>query len=520
MNDGAFIINEIYLSMELSSNKRIALNTFYVYIRLFITLVVGLYTSRVVLLVLGVSDYGLFNIVGGVLGLFTFITGSLGAATSRFLNAEMGKSDGDVNRIYNINVALHICFAGLIFIIAETIGLWYVYNKLVVAPGKIDDALFVYQISVFTACVGIINTPCSSIFTAKEKFAFQSILDIVNTVIRLLCVIALQYYNGNSLRAYTLIMCLTTANSFFVYHIVANKRWPDITKFRIILGWNNYKPVISFGSWNLLTTISLMLRNTGSDLIVNLFFGTAVNGVFAISKTISNQVLFFSSNLSGASAPQIIQSYHSRDMDRCYYLVNKVGRFILLMFELALFPIWIELDFLLHLWLKVVPDGVLLLCKLNLILAAVSLTCGGITQLIIGSGRIKKFDGATSLFYIGCLPLSYLLYSYGFPPYTILLVFIVTDICLRIVHLYLLKRILQFNSLRFMKDAYLRPLSIAIIMGSMLYLYSFLNIDMPTLRIMAIICCLLTTGTLLFFIGLTKGERKKICSKIHLISNQ
>lgn len=506
--------------MEVSLNRRIALNTVYVYIRLIVTLFIGLYTSRVVLMVLGVSDYGLFNIVGGILSLFTFVTGSLGAATSRFLNAEMGKSDGDVNRIYNINVALHICFAGLIFIIAETVGLWYVNNKLVVASGKIDDALFVYQISIATACIGIINTPCSSIFTAKEKFAFQSILDVVNTFIRLLCIIALQYYDGNSLRAYTLIMCLTTANSFFVYHIVANKRWPDITKFRLIIGWSNYKPVISFGSWNLLTTSSLMMRNTGSDMIINLFFGTAVNGVFAISKTISNQMLMFSSNLSGASAPQIIQSYHSGDKNRCFYLVNKMGRYILLMFEFMLFPIWIELDFLLHLWLKVVPDGVLLLCKLNLILAAVSLTCGGIMELINGSGKIKWFDSATSILYVWCLPLGYLFYLYGFPPHTMLLVFIVADICLRIVHLYLLKKILHFNSLKYMKDAYIRPLSIAIIMGSVLYMYSFLNIEVPTLRIIAIICCLLTTGSLIFFIGLTTGERKKIYSKIHYKSNQ
>ena len=145
--------------MILSPNRRIALNTIYMYVRLFVTAAIGLYTSRVVLLVLGISDYGLFNIVGGVIVLFTFITGSLGISTSRFLNAEMGRANGDVNRIFNINLLLHLCYAVLFLLLVETIGLWYVCYQLVIPQGKLSDALFVYQISIFTCCIGIFSTP-------------------------------------------------------------------------------------------------------------------------------------------------------------------------------------------------------------------------------------------------------------------------------------------------------------------------------------------------------------------------
>ena len=398
-----------------SGNKKIAINTIYMYIRLFVTMAIGLYTSRIVLLVLGVSDYGLFNVVGGVLAIFGFITGSLSGATSRFLNAEMGRKDGDVNKAFNINQTLHIILAGIIFILAETIGLWYVYNKLQVAPGKLPDALFVYQLSIFTTCAGIINTPFASIFSAKEKFGFMSALDIANTLIRLLCVIALQYYNGNSLRFYTVIFCLTTVNSFVIFHWMAYRRWPEIIKLRFIRGWENYKPVLSFGSWNLLWTASMMARSSGSDLIINSFFGTATNGAFAISKSVSNYVVSLSSNFDGASAPQIIQSYNAGDMDRCYYLVNKMGRFCLLLFEIVLFPVFIELDFLLHLWLKVVPEDVLLLCQLNFVLAAVALTGGGIAMFINATGKIKWFKIEFSIFFLLCLPIGYFLYSLGYP---------------------------------------------------------------------------------------------------------
>lgn len=500
--------------MTQSSNKRIALNTIYMYARLFITLVIGLYTSRVVLLVLGVSDYGLFNIVGGVLSLFAFITGSLGAATSRFLNAEMGKNNGDINKIFNLNQTLHIIFAGILFVLAETVGLWYIYNKLVVAPEKLDDALFVFQVAIITTCVGIINSPCTSIFSAKEKFGFQAVLDISNNVIRLLCVIALQYYDGNSLRMYTLIMCMTTANSFIVYHWFAQKWWPEIIKLRVVKGWGNYKPILSFGSWNLLTTVSLMARNTGSDLIINLFFGTVTNGAFAISKTISAQVISFSSNFDGASAPQIIQSYNSGDMSRCNYLVNKMGRFSLLLFELALFPLWIELDFILHLWLKVVPEGVLFLCKLNLILAAVALTCGGIIPLINGSGKIKWFNIEISLFYLICIPIGYYLFTSGFPAYMMMILFIVADACLRIVQLMLLNKILKFDSWCYVKEAYLKPVVIAIVMGLLIYGYSLFKVEAAVFRLLAIVACSIVTTSFVFFYGLTSGERTKILSQI------
>lgn len=496
------------------SNKRIALNTIYMYIRLFVTMAIGLYTSRVVLLILGVSDYGLFNIVGGVLALFGFITGSLGAATSRFLNAEMGKSNGDVNKAFNINQTLHVIFACIIFILAETIGLWYVYNKLQVESGKFSDAVFIYQITIFTTCAGIINTPCSSIFTAKEKYAFISSLDIINTFIRLFCIIALQYYNGNSLRFYTIIMCLTTANNFIVYHWLALRWWPEIVKIRLVKGWENYKPILSFGSWNLLSTASMMARNSGSDLIINAFFGTATNGAFAISKSVTTYVMNFSSNFDAASGPQIIQSYNAGDMERCNYLVNKMGRFSLLLFEFVLFPLWIELDFILHLWLKVVPEGVLLLCQLNLILAAVALTCGGIVLLINASGKIKWFKIQSSFFFLMCLPIGYLLYCMDYPAYTMMILFIIADLIQRIIQLVLMKSILNFNSLLYVKEAYIRPLFIALIMGSLIYVYSYLHIDSSLHKIISIIGCCLVNAFCIYFLGLTLEERKKIETKV------
>lgn len=484
------------------------------YIRLGVTLLIGLYTSRVVLLVLGISDYGLFNVVGGLLAMFTFISGSLSAATSRFFNVEMGKSNGDVNKSYNVNFILHVGLAVITFVLAETIGLWYVYSKLNIEPGQLENAVFIFHVSIITACIGIINGPCSSLFAAYERFSFLAKFDIVNTLIRLVCILLLQYYNGNALRVYAIIMSLTTVNSCVVFYWIALKKWPEIIKLKFIKGWQNYKEVLSFGGWNLLSTLALMIRTTGCDLIINYFFNTAINGAFAISKTVNNYITTFSTNFDSASGPQIIQSYSAGDYTRSTYLVNKLGRFCLLLFELVFFPLYIELNFILHLWLKEVPSNVLIFCKLNLLIAAVALTCGGLVQIINASGKIKWFKINGSFFFIICLPIGYFQYKHGAPPYSILFTFLCADAIQRVVQLILMKTIIGYDSWKYVKDAYGRPTIIAIIMSIFISSYSLLNITSNSIKIIAIICCFLTTSAMVYLIGLTTGEKKKLTSVI------
>lgn len=493
-----------------SLNKRIAFNTIYNYIRLFLTMAIGLYSSRIVLLTLGVSDYGLFNVVGGLLAMFTFISGSLNAATSRFFNVEMGKPNGDVNRSYNINLVLHLIFAAITFILAETIGTWYVYNKLNVAPSQLNDAAFVFHLSIVSACLGIINGPCSSLFVAFERFRFLALFDIINALVRLGGIILLQYYNGNSLRFYTIIMCLTTVNTFVIYYWVALRNWPQILKIKFIRGWDNYKQVLSFGGWNLFATLALMVRSTGSDLIINHFFGTAVNGAFAVSKTVNNYITTFSTNFDSASGPQIIQSYSAGNNERCNYLANKLGRFCLLFFELIFFPLYIELEFVLRIWLKEVPENVLIFCQLNLLLAAVALTCGGLVQIINASGKIKWFKICGCFFFLICLPIGYKLYTIGAPAYSMLLLFLIADIVQRIIQLILMKRIIGFDSWTYVKEANGRPTIIALIMGLFLWGYSYLTVTSPILKLLVIGLCFIITASLVYLVGLTSGEKNKV----------
>ena len=494
-----------------SANRRIAKNTAFMYVRLLTTMVIGLYVSRLALEILGVSDYGLFAVVGGVLAMFTFISNSLASATSRFFNTEMGKKDGDVNASFNINLLLHVCLAIIIFALAETIGLWYVYNRLNVEPGKLTDAVFVYHISIITACLGIVNGPYQSLFAAHERFKFMAVMDIVNSLVRLGCILMLSLYHGdNALRVYSIIFSLTTANTFVVYHWVAYRNWAHIIKYRFVGGWQRYREVLSFGGWNVLATMAYMVRSSGSDLLLNSFFGTAMNGAFAISRTVNQSIMSFTGSFDSASAPQIIQSYAAGDNARCTYLCNKIGRINILMFELLCIPLLIELDFVLRLWLGKVPDGAYMLTYLNIIVGGMSLTCGGIFNLINATGRIKWFKVNTSAFFIACIPIGYILFDKGFSAYSILVLFLVADVLQRGVQLYLMHRLLGFDSWRYAREAYGRPMVIGIIAAAGFYLHSFLNIESALESIATIGATAVLTILLIYGIGLTGDERAAI----------
>lgn len=497
-----------------TSNKRIARNTLYMYVRHITLLVVGLYTSRLVLEILGVSDYGLFAVVGGVLAIFTFISSSLATATSRFFNIEMGRKGGDVNASFNINLTLHIAFALIIFILAETIGLWYVTHWLNVTEGKMGDAVFVYHISILTACLGIINTPYHSLFTAHERFRFLMVWDVVNVFIRLGCILSLSFYQGAyALRLYAIIFSLTTANTFVVYHVVSHRQWREIIRFRFVREWKRYREVLGFGGWNMLATLAYTARTSGSDLVLNRFFGTAMNGAFAISRTAGDCITSFTSNFDEASAPQIIQAYAAGDMGRVNYLCHKVARINLLLYEMVCFPLLIQLGFVLRLWLGKVPEGATRLTFIYIILGGVSMTASGIFNVINASGKIKWFKINVSLFFLLCIPLSIMLFELGLPAYSILLLFIIADTLQRIVQLIMMKRIIGFDSWTFVKEAYTRPALVAALLSAVLCGSTLLPINGAIMSLITIAACAVLTAGAIGMIGLDAEERGWIIKK-------
>ena len=496
--------------MASSANIRIARNTAVIYVRMAVTILVGLISSRLVLQALGASDVGIYSTVGSAVALVSFITGALTATTVRFMNFEMGKAGGDTNRMFNICHVIHIGGALVLLLILETVGLWYINTYLNVPAGKEADAMFVFQVSTLVACLGIANVPFQSLFTVHERFTTIAVVDIANALVKLGLVIGLLYWTGNGLRLYAVLMSVTTWISFIVYHWLCARRWPEIIRWKPVRERKAYKEVLVFNNYNLLSSASMIARSQGSNMLINAFFGTTVNAAYYYAATVQNYVNQFIANFDTAAAPQITQNIGAGNTGRSVALAERVCRICILLFLLLFFPLWSELDFIMQLWLgPKMPEGTVLMCRWTLLVAAASATSAGLAQLINAYGRIKWYKIEFSVLYLGCLVAGWWLFRTGHPAWSIIVCFVIADLLSRIIQLVLLHFQFGFNIRNFLKEAYLRPVLAAGILIGWLFLYRFLPLEGGWAKLGGLFLTTCITAVVLLFVGFTPSERKK-----------
>lgn len=492
------------------ANKRIAKNTLVIYGQLILRMFLGLLTSRLALEALGVSDFGLYSVVGGVIALFTFISSSLSGTTIRFINVERGKANGDLNLIFNVCNVLHILMAIFLFLLFEIGGVYYIHHFLNVEVGREADAMFVFQVSVVTCCLGIINVPFSSLFNASEKFLFTSVVGIAVKIAELILLFWLLTYNGNRLKAYAIIETLFTMTPFVIYHYYAYHRWVEVVRWRFVRNKKLYKEVFVFSSYNLMSTFAKMTRGQGSPLLINYFFGTVVNGSFAVARVVQRNIWPLCSSIQSAATPQITQSYSGGNMERVFYLVGRICKYSIFMMMLAFFPLWAEIDFILHVWLIKVPEGASIFCQWALLIEFVSVTDGGIRDVVNASGRVSSFRIVYSILMISCIPIAFVLYKSGSPAYMLLVVFLIADIIWRIAQLYLVNYILRFPIFKFCRMAYFPVLKSCLPILICLFFTSRIQIESSLGHIGHIVLIFLLTAFSVLYIGLSKHERDKI----------
>jgi len=502
------------MSLAESSNKRIAKNSLIVYLRLFVTTIVGLFTSRFVLQALGASDYGLYGVVGGVVAIFAVVSGAMSSTTIRFLNIEIGKKDGDPNKTFNVCQVTHILFAVLVFILAETIGMFYILKYLKVDPGRLNDAIFVFQISTIVACIGIVNVPYQSVFIAKEKFMHIAMIDIINSLVKLICVALLLCYGGNRLMLYAIIMSLATLFSFIAYHYLDFRYWPELVRWKLYKNPKEYREVLVYNNYTLLSSLALMGRSQGSNMLINFFFGTVVNGAFGIARTVQGFVEVFTVNFDQAAAPQITQSVGRGDLSRASSLSHRVCRFCQLLSLLVVFPLFVEMEMVLQIWLGSVPEYTVSFCRIVLITVYVASTGGGLLRLKDALGKIKWFMLTYSFLYFITLPIGYLVFKQGYPPSSILVLYVLTDIICRITQLVLMKRIYDYDVLQFCKEAFPRPFFVIILMLLYGLIYRHLSLHSIWMHLLGLFLTFLYGTTIIWCIGLKKTERNSILAFI------
>ena len=413
-----------------SSNRRIAKNAMMLYIRMFISMVVSLYTSRVVLATLGVEDYGIYGVVGGIVSMLGFLNASMSGATSRFLTFELGR--GDMKRLaqtFSSALIVHIGIALVIFVLAETIGLWFLTHKLVIPEGRMTAAHWVYQMSIFSAMLGITQAPYNATIIAHEKMDIYAYVEILSVTLKLLIVYLLVIGNLDKLILYAALVLAVSVIIMMIYRIYCIRHFQE-SHFHWTWKPAILKPLLSFSGWNLYGNLGGVFQQQGTSFVINFFFGVIMNAAVSVGLTVANIVNQFASNVMTAFRPQIIKNYSAGDRIAMRSLTILALKVIMFIYSLVAIPVFVEVETILDLWLVEVPKYSTTVCRLFLI----SIFFETIRYIIIidihATGNVKYVSFAAGTVFILVPIVSYLLFYLGFNVDAAIMVLILANILL------------------------------------------------------------------------------------------
>lgn len=416
--------NKLYIA----NNKRIAKNTIYLYFRMLLTMGVSLYASRIVLNILGVEDYGIYNIVGGVVVLFSFINNSLTSATQRFLNFELGRGDiSETQRVFSMSLTIHICVAIIVALLAETVGLWFLNTQMNIPPERMTAANWVYQFSILTICVSFVQVPYYASVVAYEKMSFFAYVAIIEVILKILIVFLLVYIDFDKLRLYSVLTFFVSVAVFICYKNYCYIKI-NISRYRFLWDKVLFSKILSFSGWMFWGAAAGVSSTQGVNILLNIFYGVTVNAAMGISNQVNSAMNQFVSNFQTAFLPQITKLYAIGDIEQLRKLIDRSSRFsFLLLFALAC-PLMLNMDFVLKLWLKNIPEYSSVFCILILIYSLIEAMSKPVGYVIHATGRVKYYNIVMSIALSMNIVFSFIFLKLGFQPEVVLVISVFVDI--------------------------------------------------------------------------------------------
>lgn len=494
-------------STSSQNNRRIAKNTLMLYFRMILTMLVSLYTSRIILNTLGVEDYGIYNVVGGVVAMFAFFNSAMSSATQRFLSYEIGKGDSvQLRKIFNATQIIHIGIAVLIFILAETIGLWFVKTYLVIPVERMEAAIWVFHFSVLTFMVSIMQVPYNATIIAHERMNVYAYASILEVTLKLLIVFMLTWITYDKLKLYGVLQFLVVCIIATIYRIYTRKNFEE-SKFEVVKDKKLYKTLISYSGWNLFGNIAGVAQGQGVNIILNIFFGPVVNAARGIAVQVEGAVNSFVTNFQMAVNPQIIKSYAANESEYMTSLIIRSSKFSFYLLFLLSLPIILEVDQILKLWLRNVPSYAPIFTVLILVVILITSISGPLKIAVQATGKIAVYQAVIGTLLFMTLPISYYFLKLGYPPEVTLYITIVIEILALIFRFFFLKKIINFPVARFIKDVVIRNIIIVLLSVS-LPLFLRKALDESFWRLFFVVCvALIWNAIVIYFVGLNKSEK-------------
>ena len=509
------------MSKSKVNNKRIAKNTILLYFRMLFLMIISLYTSRVILDALGVEDYGIYNVVGGFVSMFALISAALTSACSRFLNFELGKGDPErQNVVFSTAVTIQWGLAILVAILSEAIGIWYVNNVMVLPPERLTAANWCFQFSVINFCMNLITVPYNASIIAHEKMKAFAYVSIFQGLVQLGISFMVYYEPFDRLVFYSLMLMILQFLIRYMYQVYCSKHFKEC-HYRYVLDKPLLKHMFSYSVWHLVGNGSGVLKNHGVNLVLNFFFGPAVNAARGLANHVDNAVNQFAYNFMMAMNPQITQSYSRGDLKDMFKLVNRGARFsFYLLFVLAL-PMIINANYILHIWLEEVPEHTVAFVQLTLISMMITSVSRSLMTAQNATGNVRNYQLVVGGILLLNLPLSYLFLYFGMMPEIVVVVAIFVELLAFLARMYMLPfTIKDFKPLLFIRDVILKCLVVIVLAVPVpAFLYFYLPENFYTF-ILNVCVCMLCSAVVMYYVGCNSDERAIIVSAINKIKNK
>ena len=503
-----------------TNNKRIAKNTLLLYFRMLFLMVVSLYTSRVVLNALGVEDFGIYNVVGGVVAMFSMLSGSLSAAITRFITYELGTGNQDnLKNIFSSAVTIQIGLAIVIILLAEAVGVWFLNVKMNIPETRMAAANWVFQFSILTFAINLISVPYNASIIAHERMSAFAYISILEAIGKLAIAYLITVSPMDKLIFYALLMCAVALLVRLVYGYYCKKHFKECI-YHFLWDKDLLKRMFGFAGWNFIGASSAVLRDQGGNVVINLFCGPAVNAARGIAFQVNTAVHGFVTNFMTALNPQITKSYASGDREYMKTLIFQGARLSFYMLLLLSLPILVNTHYILALWLKIVPEHTVLFVQLILLFGLSESISNPLITAMLATGKIRNYQLMVGGLQLMNLPVSYLLLRMGLFPEVVIMVAIVISQCCLAARLLMLRGMIGLSVREYLKKVYIHVLAVTAVASICPFLLmsqveeSLLNFILLCLA--SVVC----TGITIYYIGCNKTERQFILNKIGAIKNR
>lgn len=498
-----------------NNTHRIAKNTVFLYLRMFVMMVIGLFTSRIILKTLGVEDYGTYNVVGGVVGMFAIVSSSMSTSISRFITFELGMNDETrLNKIFSTAINVQLLMGLIVIVLMEAIGVWFLNTQMNIPEGRMGAANWVFQLSIISFVLGLLMVPYNASIVAHEDMGVFAYMSLLDAVLKLAIVYSLYISPFDKLISYAVLLLGVSLLMRGIYAFYCKRHYKECT-YHYVNDKTLLKEMTSFAGWNFLGNGSWILNNQGVNILINIFFGVTLNAARGVATTVDGMIQNFVRNFMTALNPQITKSYAAGDLEYMHKLVFAGAKYSAFLMMFFIIPICLETDLILKLWLDVVPEYAAVFVQWTLLSSMCVILGNTLITSVFATGKIRNYELVMGLMALSNFPIVWIAFKLGSSPITAYIVYFSVYFLMIFVRLYMVKDLIRMSAWAYVKEVFLRVLVVGVVSFIIPFIITRLQEDSVSRLIEVVVISVVCSILSIYLFGMKADEKSMVLGFIH-----